>query len=440
MITLEKINLYFEMLHNKALRTPHRLIQHNQYDIKSLYFYKKEYCNWLFQSYQKNEFYFSELNKKLIKVGPKDRWIFQYPLPDLILHYCVADYIKSKTELFYIKNLFSYRKGKNSNQALELVNNYIRQHKSKTSNKKNWGLFVIRKDITQFSDSIKSDEESKLYKMLLPFISELNAKDLETVKSCLNPVCKSNLESDQFNKKLGHLPMGSPLVGYLTNFYLNEMDNYLAQNKSDLYIRFGDDILYITSDIENYTHSDTYINTFCTSLGLNFNIKKTYNTYLTSAGVPIENLNETRRSTYFEYLGMKINFNTGIELTSEKYKNIFKEIRSILKNYKNNIGVKRLDQTDDETHIKSIVSEFNLLLNLKSEKNLLYLDRILKLISDHSVLNKIDYDIAFEILAGKYNKRSKKNFRNNEYQKLRTKYKLRSIEKYKNDYFSKKNQ
>ncbi len=437
MISLEKINHYFERLHDKALQTPRRLVHHNQYDIKSLYFYKKEYCNWLFQSYQKGDFHFSHLDKKLVRVGSKNRWIFQYPLPDLILHYCVADYIKLKTEHLYIENLFSYRKGKNSVQALQLVNNYIRQHKNKTSDKKLWGLFVIRKDISQFSDSIESDEESMLYKMLLPYISELNAKDLETVKSCLNPACKSNLEPDQF-KKLGHLPMGSPIVGFLTNFYLNKMDNYLSQNKNDLYIRFGDDILYITSYAINSTNSDNYINTFCKNKGLNFNVKKTYNTYLTSAGVPIKGANETRRSTYFEYLGMKINFNTGIELTSEKYKNIFNEVRSILKNYKNNIELKKSDPIAEEIHIKNIVNEFNQLLTLNSDKSLLYLDKVLKLISDHRILKKMDHDIAFEILAGKYGKRSYKNFRNSEYQKLRKNYKLQSIVKYKNDYANKK--
>lgn len=434
MISLEKINYFFEILHNKALQTPHRLIHHNQYDIKSLYFHKKEYCDWLYQSYLKGIFTFSVLNKKLVRVGNKDRWIFQYLLPDLIFHYCAAEYIKSKTEHLCIENLFSYRKGKNSNQALKIVNDYIRTHKKNILNKKDLGLFVIRKDIAQFSDNIKSDENSNLYKMLFPYISELNAKDLQIVKSCLNPICKNDL----VEKELGHLPMGSPIVGYLTNFYLNDMDNYLNQHKEDLYIRFGDDILYITSKLENYTGSKNYINKICIDKGLSFNLKKSYDTYLNSAGVSFKNAMNTRHSTYFEYLGMKIDFNLGISLTSEKYKNIFSEIRSIIKNYKKNIHTLKISQTDENKYTELIVSELNQLLTLNSEKSLLYLDKILNLLSDHSLLKKIDYDIAYEILSGKYNKRSKKNFRNNEYEKLRKNYKLKSILKYKNEYTRKK--
>lgn len=434
MISLEKINHYFELLHNKALQTPHRLIHHNQYDIKSLYFHKKEYCDWLYQSYLKGTFSFSVLNKKLVRVGTKDRWIFQYLLPDLILHYCVAEHIKSKTETLYIENLFSYRKGKNSNQALEIVNNYIRKHKKNTVHKKDLGLFIIRKDISQFSDSINSDENSHLYKMLFPCLSELNTKDLEIVKSCLNPIYKS----DQDEKNLGHLPMGSPTVGYLTNFYLHDMDSYLNQNKEDLYIRFGDDILYITAKIENYVIAKNYINKTCQDKGLGFNLKKSYDTYLTSAGIPLKNVEQIKHSTYFEYLGMKIDFNSGINLTSEKYKNIFSEIRSIIKNYKNNVQNLKTTWTTENKDTEYIVSELNQLLTLNSDKSLLYLDKILKLLSDHTLLKKIDYDIAYEILAGKFNKRSKKNFRNNEYQKLRKNYKLKSVLKYKNEYTRKK--
>lgn len=433
MISLDRINFYFEYLHTKARSAPHRLIHHNGYDIKALYFQKDEYCKWLYQTYQKKDFKFSTLNRKKIKVGAKERFIFQYPLADLIIHYCIAEYIKLKTAPYLIDNLFSYRKGKSSNLALNLVNQFVRKYKNgPIQNIKNRGLFVIRKDISEFSDSIDSHQDSNLWSMFKSEIKDLPISDQVLIAECLNPLYKD--ETDTEDKRLMHLPMGSPVVGHLTNFYLCQMDRELCQEPHSLYIRFGDDILFITDNYDQYKKADQKILEACHDKKLKFNIKKSYTTYLTSPGCPYPNDLSLRKSNFFEYLGMKVSFDYGLTLNNEKYKKVFSELRNLLKNYSKNSQSLGLQFSLSEK-TQCIVNEVNKILELNSEKSLIFLDQMIKNIDHHTILKKIDLEIATEIIHHLKRSRVGKNLRSEAYGHLRRQYKLRSLVKYKNEYY-----
>lgn len=423
MITLDRIEFYFDYLLRKAHKTPHRLIHHNHIDIKSIIPYKKKYCASIYEYYKNNAFQFSPLTEKKVKKGDKERQIFQYELPDLLIQYCLSEFLAKSLKPYFIENLFSYQKGKSSNQALKKVLNYIRTYrKSNKASLKHQGLFVIRKDISQFSDSIQSDNSSLLIKNLSPILASFAWQDQNLIYEALNPLLKSG-------ERLLHLPMGSPLVGYLTNYYLSDLDLTLAKNTDDLYIRFGDDILYITTDYSRFQAADATITSHCLKLNLKFNLKKSYNTYLTSCGRPYNNDKNLRHSHVFEYLGMKLSYDYGLTLTNDKYKEMLFELRQLLNQFTN------LSTENDEKNKELIVAEVNSWLKLNSKKNILHLDKIIMLTDHHQYLKKIDRDIVFEILSSFNKKRTQKNFRNLAYKNLKTKYKLNSLVEYKNELF-----
>lgn len=417
------------------MKIPHRLIEHDGINIKSISKHKAQYCKTLFKAYKDKTFKFSTLNQRQVLVGKKNRIIYQYPLPDLIIHYCIAEEIRLKTEPLAIDHLFSYRKGKSSEKALKLVNKYIRAHKSNKKIKKEWGIFVIRKDITKFSDSIKTTEDSILWGELLPFIQHLNTYDKKIIHQSLKPYYIPFDDKEiKIPRQLEFIPMGSPITGHLTNFFLKDLDKKLSLNYDDLYIRFGDDILYLTEDSFKFQEVDEFINMFCKTRELTFSQSKSYSTFLTSSGSPpSQGIICDRHSTHFEYLGMKIDFNRGLTLTSEKYKKIFQEIRKILTHLKQNLS--QFDHIDDQILTQHVVDEFNAWISPSSLKSMLYFDKIYGLIDNHKELKKIDLDLAKEVLNHIKNKKSKKNFRNHAYKKIRSDYKLFSVVKKKNERF-----
>jgi hypothetical protein len=448
MISLELLERSFDHLLAKAIKTPHRFIGENSLNIKDIQFYKAEYLKQLDHEL-KNDCYTPSVLKRITVVTDKERRVFQFPLRDLIVHNVFALTLKEKIEPYLSDNLFSYRKGKNSHQALNRVVQKIRNYKKiYTGPLKSRGLYVIRKDISKYTDYISTAPQSILLNQMWSFMQKNNIhiskSDKALIVKILNPhyieeekQSQSNPHQKDLQKNIQtfhFLPTGSPLVTVLANFYLNELDHNMSALTNSLYIRFGDDILFVTDSKQQFIIADEILIKTCEEKELTFNAQKSTNYFINSAGRTLkEDLDLTIKGCHcFDYLGARISFDSGLELKTSKKNQFFSDLKKYLKNLSLNL---KYEYGEDwylkENNILVFVQAINEMLDIKSAFYIRYLDFIMFNISDRHYFRLLDNEISYEVLKML---KPKQNaiFSSRPYRVLREQFGLKRLESKKN--------
>lgn len=205
---------------------------------------------------------------------------------------------------------YAYQKGKSTKDALIKLKSI---HKS--------GNVLLKIDIKHFFDTIdKNILIEKLDKI------EMNSYVKELIISSINPIVdysKIKIEERGLFPKSG-IPQGNSISNVLSNFYLNDFDNFVIQNGWNM-VRYADDMVFsvsseeeakiILSEIEKYLLENLKLSIH--SLGNQSDAKTAIY------------LNPQKHS--MEYLG--VNFDgRNLSLTDKSYFNLNYRIRKILEN------------------------------------------------------------------------------------------------------------
>lgn len=215
---------------------------------------------------------------------------------------------------------YAYQKGKSTKVALL---------KLKSIHKK--GNVLLKIDIKHFFDTIdKNILVEKLDKI------EMDCYVKELIISSINPIVdysKIKIEERGLFPKSG-IPQGNSISNVLSNFYLNDFDNFVIQKRWNM-VRYADDMVFsvsseeeakiILSEIEKYLLENLKLSIH--SLGNQSDAKTAIY------------LNPQKHS--MEYLG--VNFDgSNLSLTDKSYFNLNYRIRKILENQDTTIEKEQL--------------------------------------------------------------------------------------------------
>jgi len=263
-------------------------------------------------------------------VGGKVRWISKLELEDQIVHSVAAGILNDLLEAQYSSRLFSYRKGHSSWAAIQMLTDFIRAHRLQFKIPTQRGIFVLKRDVSAYGDNIPVHEKAELWRELSRLTSKsqkIDAADIELMKKLLRPFYK-NGDQSEFSLSIG-IPTGSPLSNPVLNLYLTSMDRRLEKFSSAIYFRFGDDILFATTNLEDAQFAEQIMEQQIGLKHLSFSKKKSHNFFFNGAGKHHPSWPEAwpGRSS-FEHLGMRIDFRAEVSLSQAKIAAFQKDVKT----------------------------------------------------------------------------------------------------------------
>lgn len=331
---------------------------------------------------------FAALSHQIIYVNNKQRSIYTCKTLENIVESAILSTLLPKLKEYSAPGLQSYLPGCNLLKTVRSLSFFLKKTQGE--------ILVLKTDIVKYFESIPVHDSSALWKMLDDFLLWLdpeNKIDPYTYSLIRSRINASYINSDgSLSKKHIGTLIGrhtSIMVGIL---YLRELDIAMSNLKNGLYLRYSDDILWMSNNINDFEQGELIINNKLMELGLSRNLQKDLYATLTKSGANYIDLARFNGISKLEYLGYAVSRCGQISLP-------LKDIRKVKKILEDKI--KNLNRTLDYIHnveqrIKLVVLAINQFLNPvdKLEKGIWGR----KIIDHRSFLKELDFFIAIRII------------------------------------------
>ena len=309
----------------------------------------------------------------------------------------IAQVLTDSFEPILSDNLSSYRKGKGPYLTLLGLCEFL----SDVENKER--LFIIKKDIKSYGDSI---DHEQLFDLLAKYIPREDY--LFDILKKIIQFKYIEAETGSIKIKKVGMPTGSPINNVMVNFFLSDMDREMDKlgGKDLRYFRYGDDMFVASRSRELAQKADEILNSFVNSKALIFNEEKNVNDLLNDL---VSKVNR------FQYLGLMVNVEGKIGLTKDKEVVIKEEIEKNLKKVLVMLRNLKLPQREKIKALikaaRSLIAKTDLFSNLAS---------YFMVVNDDNYWNGLDLWVAETILRLVYKRKTGKNFSRCSYKELRT--------------------
>jgi hypothetical protein len=265
-----------------------------------------------------------------VVVNEKVRELFKFNYPERIIHGTVAAILTEILDPLYSDRLFSYRPEKSFQDAMKQFSVYIRNHLNKVSDIKKRGLYVLRQDIENYTDSIPVWEGAPVWtllqKTLTPDLKDpFEAYLWNLLQSLVRPQIKG--ETGLYTKQIG-VPTGSPISAVLYNLCGTELDKVCSKVQGAFYARYSDDFIFAHHDPEIVKTMQAEISACLNGQGLKINPEKSKILYFNGAARPSEIWQDACGTASVEFLGAQINFKGEIALSSKRTRKLLTNIRA----------------------------------------------------------------------------------------------------------------
>jgi len=276
----------------------------------------------------RNAFEFRPGRVREIHVQGKLRDVFSFGLVDLIVHGVVSDIIEEAAAPLLSPELFSYRKGISWWHAVSRFSDFVRAHRRARPDPRCRGLFVLRRDVDAYTDSIPVGAGSPLWGMLRELFEtpegRIEPDDWRILESVVRPVVHD--KEGRLISLLRGVPTGQPVACVLFNFYLHELDRELAAIPGGFYARYSDDILFAHPDAEVAQAASAAIERNLAELGLRLKAEKSLDLYLNAAGRNSAEAPSTRGSPSVPFLGLDVWADGTTSLGREKTRALLRDL------------------------------------------------------------------------------------------------------------------
>lgn len=362
----------------------------------------------------------------LVSINGKLRKLYHLRLTDLIVHGVVAEIINEAMREELSKQVYSYQKGVHWWQAASDFARFVRKHRRSHLNPKDRGLYVLRRDIREYTDSIPVSDRSPLWLRLQKLLHLDPNKDALSrshwllIQHVIRPETCTE-EGASFCNTHG-VPTGSPISTMLFNFYLMPLDQALATIPGGFYARYSDDLLFAHPDAGVAQEVSQRLSGVLRDLNLQTNNSKDQNLFFNGAGRPSTVWEESKGTTTVAFLGCEVSFEGVIALKSKKVRELLREIKTRMAR-----TLKALPAGDREAKGRLVCSVINEALDPGSACRQKSAALLHGLVTSRTQLKQIDYSIARIIVTGLTGDPSVKAFRKISYRTLRKQWNLVSL-------------
>jgi hypothetical protein len=325
------------------------------------------------------------------RIGARERQLATLPPLDLVVHGVVAEALAERMEPRLSAQLFSYRRGRSSWTALRQLAGGVTRHRRLHPRPVDRGLFVLRADVQDFTDSWPIDDGAPLWPELrrLTGLPEDGAH-WRMLRRLLVPEI-SPPASPVPGERRGVL-FGAPTTNVLANYYLASLDEQLAGVPDMLYARYGDDIFCAHPDLGTLRAAERTMQSILDARGLRLNRAKVRRLFWNGAGRRSPLAPELAGTTDVAFLGGAVRFSGGVALSPRKWSALLADLRGRIFRTARLMGGAAPNEI-----APALVAVVNQTLSLRSPLATDYAPLLARLVSDRGQLKQLDWLLALWI-------------------------------------------
>jgi hypothetical protein len=272
---------------------------------------------------------------KRATIDGKERMLFEFSPIEALLHRAFSSWLDDRISPQYSENLHSYQKGRSWWTASRSILKYLKDHRR---NKKvqQRGLYVIRRDVEAYTDTIPLNERSQLWSLLQRRAS-MSAFEMKWAKRILRPDIRNQEGGLQCN--LRGVPTGSPISCVIFNACLMDLDEAMSKIPGGFYARYSDDLIFAHEDPTVAIQADQILMEHLSRFELRYKAEKAQNLYWTGAAHSTEKGSQWKGVSEVEFLGMSFHFSGRIGLRKKRLNRLRENLKARILNASRHAGV-----------------------------------------------------------------------------------------------------
>ena len=392
---------------------------------------RKQVAKLLARTVARGEYRLERGRVREIEVEGKVRVVVAYNLTDTIVTGAVSTLIEEATAPLLSDRLYSYRSGVSWLTPSADLAAYIRAHRKERPDPRSRGLYVLRRDIDSYTDSIPIAPDSLVWEMVRDALGASGiesgaGQDWRLVEGTIRPELRE-LDGGSVMRIRG-VPTGQPISCVLFNLYLNELDHALASVPGGFYARYSDDILFAHPDAETARAASATIAAHAGALRLKLKDEKAANLYLTAAGRPSADWADARGTSSVPFVGTAVSAGGTVALNRKKLRRVLRELeRRALR------SAAAAAAGDEAAAGRAVCSVLNQALAAEpSPFQQASTSLLRRAVTDRSQLAEVDYWLARTVVRAVTGDGGVKGFRRVPYAKVREEWGLVSLEHARN--------
>jgi hypothetical protein len=417
-----------DQLHEKyLLRRPLHELRQDDASLAGVIRHRSTVAKLLAKAVVRGEYRSQPARVKRVSIDGKKREFFSYRLTDCIVHGVVAAVIQEAIAPTLSPALYSYRKGVSWWTAVSAFAAYVRAHRRRHPDPRDRGLYVLRRDVDSYADSIPVGPNSMIWPMLRESLSwfglpEIRPTDWRLVERVVQPEFLADGAAPACLVR--GVATGQPIASVLYNLYLSDFDRELDRVPGAIFARYSDDIIFAHPRPEVVKEADARIRRLLAAHSLRLNEEKGRTLYLTAAGRSSSEWPEATGATWTKFLGMHVSADGTVSLGQKARRRLLVEIEDRA------VRTSRALAGGDVDRVGRLVC---LVLNRILDPGALPFPQapatglLQRAVTDRRQLAELDYLIARIVLRAVTGHDDVRAFRRFSYRKLREEWKLVSL-------------
>jgi hypothetical protein len=281
---------------------------------------------------------FSPLVPRQVLMQGKQRTLFASDALDAVVWSALAQVLREAAEPHWGSHLFSYRPGHSQWTACRAFSRYAREHVRARPDPRQRGLFVLRRDVRGYGESIAVHDRSSLWPTLQGLLAGASVAPEPALAGFLRSSFCPKIQQDTGAHPLEvGVPTGLPLQTIACNAYLLPLDRELCGIPGGFYARFGDDLLFAHPEQAAVEGASAVLDRGVSALELTFNPRKSQDLWLTVPGRPHPDAQRFTPCARFAYLGFDVGFH-GAQLRADKRRALWLSLRARLRQTERLLG------------------------------------------------------------------------------------------------------
>lgn len=352
-----------------------------------------------------------------ILVEGRHRSVFEYPLLDLIVHGVVAEVLTELVEPRLTRRLYSYRSGTSWMAGVTALATFLRRHRRDRPDPLTRGLYVLRRDVDAYTDSIPLGAGSPIWSQLPP----IDETDRPLITEVIRPTVLT--PDGAVASRLHGVATGQPIASLCFNLYLSGIDRELGAIPGGFYARYSDDLVFAYPDAEVARSVSGRLDALLAELGLRFNPEKRRDLYLTGSGRASDAWPEARGTTSLVFLGMLVSHDGTVALGHRKARGLLSDARRRAAN-----TAAAVQGLDEERRGRAVSGVLDALLDAHDP----YLQGsaaplLARVVTDRRQLDALDHELASIVASAVSGRAGPAAFRSVPYRRIRSEWGLRSL-------------
>ncbi|MFZ5897086.1 MAG: reverse transcriptase domain-containing protein [Myxococcota bacterium] len=373
---------------------------------------RRQLAKALARSVPRGEYRLGPSNARSAFLGGKARTLYRASITDTAVVAVLAKLLRRVVDPLLSERVYSYRPGRSSLEAVRDFADFLRDHRQAIADPRARGLFVLRRDVARYGESIPVDPESPLWSMLDKVFAHWGIGAQEPIAALTRAAVRPSIASEAGAYQLERgVPTGSAIQPVICNLYLSQLDAALGGVRGSFYARFGDDIVFAHADADVAKRARDTADDVVGTLKLAFKAEKSRDFFFNAAGRHSAGL---PGAAQLEYLGLRLHFSGAVGLTSAKARRLLREVTRRLDN-----DLRLTRALSREEALESMCHTASESLDPRRPLAQVMVPLVNHAVDDRGQLRQLDYLVALRIAERDSGQRGVRAFRHVSYQSLR---------------------